>query len=84
MRTSQSIIINKNTAMIVSLKRCVLFYLRSAGQHILVSDTNMAVFVLIIVLCDVLIDSERSCLLKVRYVLISDTIMAVLLFMFIL
>jgi hypothetical protein len=62
----------------------VLFYLRSDEQHILVSDTNMAVFVLIIVLCDVLIDSERSCQLKVRYVLISDTIMAVLLFMFIL
>ena len=44
----------------------VLFYLRSDVQHISVSDTNMAVFLLIIILCDVLIDSERSCLLKVR------------------
>ena len=43
-----------------------LLYLRSDGQYILVSDTIMAVFLLGIILCDVLIDSGRSFILKVR------------------
>jgi hypothetical protein len=38
----------------------VLFYLSSEGQHILVSDTIMAVFLLIIILSDVLIDSGQN------------------------
>ena len=33
----------------------VLFYLRSDGQYILVGDAVMAVFLFIIMLCDVLI-----------------------------
>ena len=33
----------------------VLLFLRSDGQYILVSDTIIAVFLLIIILCDVLI-----------------------------
>jgi hypothetical protein len=44
----------------------VLFFLRSDGQYILVSDTIMAVFLFIIILCDVLIDRECSFLLKIR------------------
>ena len=44
-----------------------LFYLRSDGQYILVSDTIMAVFLLIIILSDVLIDSGRAFLLKVSW-----------------
>jgi hypothetical protein len=43
-----------------------LLYLRSDGQYILVSDTIMAVFLLDIIPCDVLRDSGRSFLLKVR------------------
>ena len=49
----------------------VLFYLRSDGQHILVSDAIMAVFLLIIILCDVLIDSGRPSLHKVRWTICS-------------
>ena len=45
----------------------VLFYLRSHRHYILVSAAIMAVFFLIIILCDVLIDSGRSFLLKVRW-----------------
>jgi hypothetical protein len=45
----------------------VLFFLRSNGQHILVSDTIMAVFLFIIMLRDVLIDRGFSFLLKVRW-----------------
>jgi hypothetical protein len=45
----------------------VLFYLRSDGKYILVSDTIMAVYLLIIILYDVLIDSGRSFLLKIRW-----------------
>ena len=45
----------------------VLFYLRSDGQYILLGDTVMAEFVLIIILCDVLIDSGRSFLLNIRW-----------------
>ena len=33
----------------------ILFYLRSDGQHILPSDTIVAVFLFILILCDVLI-----------------------------
>ena len=33
----------------------ILFYLRSDGQHILPSDPIMAVFLFILILCDVLI-----------------------------
>ena len=46
----------------------VLFYLGSDGQYILVSAAIMAVFFLIIILCDVLIDSGRYFLLKVRWI----------------
>ena len=49
----------------------VLFYLRSDGQHSLVSDAIMAVLLLIIILCDVLIDSGRSSLLTVRWTIFS-------------
>jgi hypothetical protein len=49
----------------------VLFYLRSDGQYILLGDTIMAVFLLIIILCDVLIDSGRSSLLKVIWTICS-------------
>ena len=45
----------------------VLFYLRSHRHYILVSAAIMAVFFLIIILCDALIDSGRSFLLKVRW-----------------
>jgi hypothetical protein len=45
----------------------VLFFLRSNGQHILVSDTIMAVFLFIIMLRDVLIDGGFSFVLKVRW-----------------
>ena len=38
----------------------VLFYLRSDGQYSLLGDTVMVCFLLIIMLCDVLIDSGRS------------------------
>ena len=44
----------------------VLFYLRSDGQYILVNAAIMAALFLIIILCDVLIDSMRSILLMVR------------------
>ena len=44
----------------------VLFYLRSDRHYILVSAAILAVFFLIIILCDVLIDSGRSFLLKVN------------------
>ena len=45
----------------------VLFYSRSDAQYILVGDAIMAVFLLIIKLGDVLIDSGCSFLLKVRW-----------------
>ena len=44
----------------------VLFFLRSDVQYILVSDTIMAVFLFIIILCDVPIDRVPSFLLKIR------------------
>ena len=45
----------------------VLFYLRSDAQYILVGDAIMALlFLLIIMLCDVLIDNGRSVIFKVR------------------
>ena len=44
----------------------ILFYLWQDGLYILVSDAVMAVFLFIIILCDVLIDSGRSVLSKVR------------------
>ena len=44
----------------------VLFFLRSDGEYILVSDTIMAVFLFTIILCDVPIDRGFSFLLKVR------------------
>ena len=45
----------------------MLFYFRSDEQYSLVSDTVMAVFLFIVILCDVLIDSGRSFLSKVRW-----------------
>ena len=45
----------------------VLFYLRSDGQYSLLGDTVMVCFLLIIMLCDVLIDSGRSFLQKVTW-----------------
>jgi hypothetical protein len=45
----------------------VLFYLRSDGQYVLISDAIMGMFLLIIILCDVLMDSDCSFLLKVRW-----------------
>ena len=45
----------------------VLFFFWSDGQHMFVSDTIVAVFLLIIMLCDVLIDRGFSFLLKVRW-----------------
>jgi hypothetical protein len=45
----------------------VLFYFRSDGQYILVRDSNMAVFFLIIILCDVPIDRGCSFLMKFRW-----------------
>ena len=44
----------------------VLFYIRSHRHYILVGDDVMAVFLLIIILCDVLIDSGSYFFLKVR------------------
>jgi hypothetical protein len=38
----------------------ILFYLRSDGQHILPSDTIMAVFLSILILCGVLKEGIRS------------------------
>ena len=43
----------------------VLFFLRSDVQYILASDTIMAVFLFIIILCDVPIDRGPSFLLKI-------------------
>ena len=45
----------------------VFVFLRSDIKYILVSDTIMAVYLLIFMLCDVLIDSGRSFLVKVRW-----------------
>jgi hypothetical protein len=45
----------------------VLFCLKSDGQYILVGDTVMAVFLVIIMLCNVPIDRGCSFLLKVRW-----------------
>ena len=45
----------------------VFFFLRSDIKYILVSDTNMAVYLLMFMLCDVLIDNGRSFLVKVRW-----------------
>jgi hypothetical protein len=45
----------------------VLFFSRSNGQHILVSDTIMAVILFIIMLRDTLIDGGFSFVLKVRW-----------------
>jgi hypothetical protein len=46
-----------------------LFFLRSDGLYILVSDAIMAVFLFIIILRDGLIDSGNSFLHKVRWTL---------------
>ena len=64
----------------------VLFFLRSDGQYILVSDTIMAVFLFIIILCDVPIYVGFLFFFRsdVQYILVSDTIMAVFLFIIIL
>ena len=45
----------------------VLFFLRSVEQYVLISDGIMDMFLLLIILCDVLIDSDGSFLLKVRW-----------------
>ena len=52
----------------------VLLFLRSDGQHILVSDAIIAVFLLIIILCDVLIRQWSVFLLIIMlmYVLIDS------------
>ena len=59
----------------------VLSFLRSNGQYIFVGETIMAVVVLIIILCELLI--ERCVLFYLKsdgqYILVSDTIMAVFL-----
>ena len=57
----------------------VLFNLRSDGQYILLGSTVMAVFLLISILCDVLIDSGRPFLLKVRWKIYynGDAVLAV-------
>ena len=44
----------------------VFFFLRSDIKYILVSDNSMAVFLFIIIQCDVLVDRGCSFLLKVR------------------
>jgi hypothetical protein len=63
----------------------VLFYIRSDGQHILVTDTIMAVFLLLL-FC-VTFWSTVVVLFYLRadgqHILVSDTIMAVFLFIFI-
>ena len=58
----------------------VLFYLRSDGQYVLISDTIMAMFLLIIILCDVLIDSDDPFYLRSdgHHILFGDALMAVL------
>ena len=45
----------------------VLFYFRSDIKYIIVSDTMMAVYLLIFILYDILIDSGRSFLPMVRW-----------------
>ena len=45
----------------------VLFYLRSDGQYGLIGDALMTMFLLNIILCDVLIDSDGCFLLMVRW-----------------
>ena len=45
----------------------VLFFLRPDGQHNLANDINMAVFLLINIMCDVVTDSGSSFLLNVRW-----------------
>ena len=47
----------------------VIFYLRSDGQYVLISDAIMAMLLLIIILCDVLINSGGSFLLMVRWII---------------
>ena len=44
----------------------VLFYLKPDGQYILTVDDGMAVFLFIVIMFSVMIDSGRSFLLKVR------------------
>ena len=60
----------------------VLFNKRSHGQYILVGYAVMAVFLLIFILCEVLIDSGRFFYLKPdgQYILAVDDGMAVFLF----
>ena len=57
----------------------VLFYFRSNGQYIFVGETIMAVFLLIIILRELLI--ERCVLFYLRsdgqHMLVSDTLVAV-------
>ena len=45
----------------------VIFFLRSDEQYALISDAIMDMFLLLIILCDVLLDSDGSFLLKVRW-----------------
>jgi hypothetical protein len=44
----------------------VLFYLKPDGQYILADDDGMAVFLFIVIMLSVMIDSGRSFLLKFR------------------
>ena len=63
----------------------VLFYSRSDGQYILVSETIMAVFLFIIILSNVLtVDVLFYFRSDIKYIIVSDTIMAVYLLIFIL
>ena len=45
----------------------VLFYLKPDGQYILAGDDGMAVFLFIIIMFNVMIDSGCSFLLKIRW-----------------
>jgi hypothetical protein len=44
----------------------VLFYFKPDGQYILAGDDGMAVFLFIVIMLNVMIDSGRFFLLKVR------------------
>jgi hypothetical protein len=72
-RNSQSIIVNKNTAIIASLSKIYCASdlkkkrtLKPDGQYILADDDGTAVFLFIVIMLSVMIDSGRSFLLKAR------------------
>jgi hypothetical protein len=49
----------------------VLFYLKPDGQYILADDDGMAVFLFIVIMLSVMIDSGRSFLLKLHSIIIN-------------